>query len=65
MTRDPTFDQVSELQRLRDLARRIADPRDLGRHAHREIRRAVQEALAGHDPKPPETRCRTSPHTTR
>ena len=38
---------VEELQRLRDLARRILDTRDLGRHAHREIRRAAAIALFG------------------
>ncbi len=55
MTRDPA-EIIAELHRLRDLARRIADPRDLGKHAHREIRRAVQEALAGKDPIPSRTK---------
>ncbi len=55
MNRDPA-DVIAELHRLRDLAKRLADPRDLGRHAHREIRRAVQEALAGKDPAPSRTK---------
>lgn len=52
ISRDPA-DIIAELHRLRDLARRICDPYDLGKHAHRDIRRAAREALAGQDPTIP------------
>ncbi len=43
---------IEELHRLRDLAKRLLDPRDLGRNAHREIRRAAAAALHGAEPRP-------------
>lgn len=48
MTRDPA-DIIEQLHRLRDLAQRLLDPRDLGRNAHRDIRRAAAVALHGDD----------------
>ncbi len=66
ISRDPA-DVIEQLHRLRDFARRICDPHDLGKHAHRDIRRAAHQALAGEDPTPShqETRCRTNPRTMR
>ena len=50
-TADPS-DIIDALHRYRDVLCRITDPYDLGRHAHRDIRRAAHEALAGKDPTP-------------
>ena len=48
---DPA-DLLDELQRLRDLAKRLLDPRDLGRRASHEIRRAAAIALHGRERAP-------------
>lgn len=43
---------IDELQRLRDLAKRLLDPRDLGSRAPHEIRRAAAIALHGRERTP-------------
>lgn len=44
---------VEELQRLRDFARRLLDPEDLGYAVRGEVRRAARRALYGDEaPKP-------------
>ena len=44
---------VDELQRLRDFARRLLDPEDLGHAVRGDIRRAARRALYGDEPQKP------------
>ena len=46
MTRDPA-DLIEQLQRLRDFARRVLDPEDLGHAVCREVKNAARRALYG------------------
>ena len=45
---------VDELQRLRDFARRLLDPEDLGHAVRGDIRRAARRALYGDEQRPPD-----------
>ena len=46
MTHDPAA-LLEQLERLRDFARRVLDPTDLGRAVTRDIKNAARRALYG------------------
>ncbi len=48
MSHDPA-DLLEQLQRLRDFARRLLDPEDLGHAVCREVKAAARRALYGDD----------------
>jgi hypothetical protein len=51
MTGNPV-DLIEQLQRLRDFARRLLDPEDLGHSVCREVKTAARRALYGEEDTP-------------